>query len=56
MTTRQAYARLPPRALCCLHLWAVVRRARIYHAEGLPLPLALVVADRILRGESRGRA
>ena len=53
VTLADAYRRLPPRALALLHLRAVVRRARRYSRDGMPLPVAVTVADRILRGESR---
>ena len=52
MTLADAYRRLPPRALALLHLRAIVRRARRYSRDGMPLPVAVVVADRILHGES----
>lgn len=50
MTLADAYRRLPARALA---LRAVVRRARRYSRDGMPLPVAVVVADRILRGKAR---
>ena len=53
MTLADAYRRLPARALALLHLRTIVRRARRYSREEMPLPLAVTVADRILRGESR---
>ena len=56
MTLADAYRRLPARALALLHLRAIVRRARRYSRDGMPLPVAVVVADRILRGEARGAA
>ena len=55
---RTAYARLPARALALLHLHAVTRRARRYAADprgALPWQVALVVADRLVRGEAGGR-